>query len=214
MLKYFQGSDCMPTILVTGFAPFDQEIINPSFEAIKLLNDQIGDARIFKLEIPTVFTESAQYLINQITEINPDIVLMFGQAGGRKSISIERIAINIDDALIPDNNGNKPIDSLIDIHGNVAYFATIPIKSIFNKLNEYGMPVSISNTAGTYVCNHLMYRVLQYISLKQMKTIAGFIHVPYIHQQTIGKGDVFSMSLDEIVESMKLIIQAILEENR
>ncbi|MBU1092849.1 MAG: pyroglutamyl-peptidase I, partial [Firmicutes bacterium] len=153
----------MRTFLITGFQSFDQEKINPSYEAIKLLPDQLDEIQIVKMELPTVFNLSSQILINKINEIHPDVIIMIGQAGGRKSISIERVAINIDDASIPDNQGNQPKDQPIVQDGKAAYFSTLPIKNINMHLLEKGISSSISNTAGTFVCNHLMYHILHYL---------------------------------------------------
>jgi len=201
----------MKRILITGFAPFNQETINPSFEAIKNLPDKMGDHIIKKMELPTEFFNSGKLLIEELNKFNPDIILMFGQAGGRNTISIERIAINIDDSLIPDNTGYQPIDQLINSNGPTGYLSTLPIRNIYNRLNEAGFPVSISNSAGTYVCNHLMYKVLDYISNHKDHQIAGFIHVPYIHEQVKDKPNMFSMDLTENTQAIKVIITLLTE---
>jgi len=201
----------MRTFLITGFQSFDQEKINPSYEAIKLLPDQLDEIQIVKMELPTVFNLSSQILINKINEIHPDVIIMIGQAGGRKSISIERVAINIDDASIPDNQGNQPKDQPIVQDGKAAYFSTLPIKNINMHLLEKGISSSISNTAGTFVCNHLMYHILHYLETNKIKSLAGFIHVPYIHEQVIEKPSVFSMNLDEITEAIKIVLRTIKE---
>ncbi len=210
--KLILRSDFMYTILVTGFAPFDHETVNPSYEAIKLLPNHMDGISIIQIELPTVFTTSAMILIDKINETNPDTILMFGQAGGRKSISIERIAINIDDASIPDNQGYQPIDKPIVIDGPPAYFSTLPIKTLNSKLNAKGIPTSISNSAGTFICNHLMYQILHYLKKEKKNAIAGFIHVPYIHEQVHDKPGVFSMNLDLITEAIKIIIHTLKEE--
>lgn len=199
-------------MIVTGFTPFDNETINPSYEAIKLLPNQIDDFLIITMELPTVFGVSTQLLINKIEEINPDYILMFGQAGGRKSISIERIAINIDDTNIPDNQGNQPTDVPIIFDGEIAYFSTLPIKKLQKSLFDHGVTSSISNSAGTFVCNHLMYQILHYLKNNTKNSLAGFIHVPYIHEQTKDKPDVFSMSLKEIAEAITIIIHSLKED--
>lgn len=201
----------MRTILITGFTPFENESINPSFEAIRLLPNQIADFFVIVKELPTVFNDSFDLLLEEIEKSNPSIILMLGQAGGRKSISIERVAINIDDANIPDNQGNQPQDDLIVSDGEPAYFSTLPIKKIQKNLSDHGIATSISNSAGTFVCNHLMYQVLHHIKTKNLKIKAGFIHVPYIHEQTKDKADIFSMSLEEITGAIKLIIHSLKE---
>jgi pyroglutamyl-peptidase len=201
----------MKKVLVTGFEPFDGQTINPSLEAINKLNSVINGAEIHKLSVPTVFNDSINLVKQTIEKINPDLVILVGQAGGRKEISIERVAINIDDASIPDNHGIKPINQLIVKEGANAYFSTLPIYKIVEYLKEHQLPASISNSAGTYVCNHLMYGVLHKISTHQLNIKAGFIHVPYLHEQVVDQ-KFFSMSLEEITRAISLIIEITLKE--
>lgn len=202
----------MQKVLVTGFSPFDDETLNPSYEALKLLPSQIDSFYIICYELPTIFDTSANILIDIIQKTQPDYILMFGQAGGRTTISIERVAINIDDASIFDNQKNMPKDQLIVPEGPVAYFSSLPIKKIQANLVEHGIPSSISNSAGTFVCNHLMYRTLHFLHTNDLNIKAGFIHVPYIHEQTKDKQNVFSMSLEDITKAIKIIIKSLKEE--
>ncbi|MCF7931137.1 MAG: pyroglutamyl-peptidase I, partial [Acholeplasmataceae bacterium] len=195
-----------------GFSPFDQEVINPSYESLKFLPNQIGQFSIIICELPTIFNDSAKQLISLIKDIEPDYLLMFGQAGGRTSISIERVAINIDDASIPDNRGNQPKDQPIISDGPSAYFSTLPIKKIKEHLVNHGIPTSISNSAGTFVCNHLMYQVLHFLEINNIKTKSGFIHVPYIHEQTKEKIGMYSMSLEDITKAVTIIIKSLEED--
>lgn len=194
-------------VLVTGFQPFGGEKINPALEAVKMLKDEIAGAKIIKLELPTVFVKSREKLEEALEKERPDIVICVGQAGGRDKISIERVAINIDDAGIPDNEGNQPVDKAIFEGGNAAYFSTLPIKAIVDRLKENKIPAEISNSAGTYVCNHIMYSLLYNIDKKYPNMKGGFIHIPYIPEQVIDKRMAPSMSLDYIVKGLTIVIE-------
>ncbi|KAF2955869.1 pyroglutamyl-peptidase I [Marinitoga sp. 38H-ov] len=199
-------------VLVTGFVPFGGEKINPSFEAVKKLPLKILGAEIIKLEIPTVFYKSIEKLISKISEIKPDIVICTGQAGGRSHISIERVAINIDDARIEDNEGNKPVDKPIFFDGENAYFSNLPIKKIVEGIREIGIPAEISNSAGTFVCNHLLYGLMYYINRDYNRILGGFIHVPYLPEQVLDKRNKPSMSLDNITKALEKTIEICVEE--
>lgn len=174
-------------VLITGFDPFGGEKINPAWEAIKLLPDTIESIEVIKLEIPTVFKKSIDVLMSGIEKHKPDAVICVGQAGGRYEISMERIAINLDDARIKDNEGNQPIDEKVYPDGDSAYFSNLPIKAMTEAIKSTGIPASVSNTAGTFVCNHIMYGLLYHIEKSNVAKKGGFIHVPYIPQQVIGK---------------------------
>lgn len=195
-------------VLVTGFEPFGGESVNPALEAVKMLKDEISGAKILKLELPTVFVKSKEILERALAEDRPDVVICVGQAGGRDKISVERVAINIDDAGIPDNDGNQPIDKVIFEDGPAAYLSTLPIKEIVNRLKENKIPAEISNSAGTYVCNHIMYSLLHSIDKEYKNTLGGFIHIPYIPEQVIDKRMAPSMSLDSIVKGLTIAIEA------
>ena len=196
-------------ILLTAFTPFDGESINPALEAMKLLPDKIGNLEVLKLEVPTVFGKSARLVLETIEQEKPDFVLSIGQAGGRAEITPERIAINIDDARIPDNEGNQPVDRPIYLDGENAYFSTLPVKAMVEAIKKEGLPAALSNSAGTYVCNHLLYSVLYYIKINALPIKAGFIHVPYIPEQTLDKKDKPSLPLQDIVKGLKASIEAI-----
>ncbi|MCW6679349.1 pyroglutamyl-peptidase I [Anaerococcus sp. NML200574] len=193
-------------ILLTGFDAFGDEKINPASLVLEKIPKIIGDAKIHKLIIPTVFGKSASLIEEKIEEIRPDIIISLGQAGGRSHITVERVAINIDDASIDDNEGNRPIDRIIREDGEPAYFATIPIKAIINKLQESNIPASISNTAGTYVCNHVMYQDL-YLANKYKNIRAGFIHLPFLPDQVVDKNGMASMDLQTMVAAIKIAIE-------
>ena len=146
-------------LLITGFEPFDKELINPSWEAVNSLNDNIDNIIINKLQLPTVFKKSYIKLFEHIEKIKPDIVICVGQAGGRYDISIERVAINIDDARIEDNEGYKPIDEKIFEDGENAYFSSLPIKAIVQELKKFNIPASVSNTNRSFFAIYpLLYR--------------------------------------------------------
>ena len=196
-------------LLLTAFSPFGGEKINPSLEAVKLLKDKILETDIIKLEVPTVFGKSIKIVADEIEKEKPDYVLCIGQADGRYGITPERVAINIDDARIPDNEGNQPIDRPIFADGEPAYFSNLPVKAMVEEIRKEGLPASLSNSAGTYVCNHLMYGVLYTLSKKYKGVKGGFIHVPFIPEQTVDKPDKPSMSLTDIVRGLEAAIRAV-----
>ena len=197
-------------ILVTGFDPFGGETVNPAYEAVKMLPEQIAGAEIIKLEIPTVFSKSSVAVEEGIQKYNPDIVINVGQAGGRSHITIEQVAINLADARIPDNAGEQPLNEALQPDGDTAYFATVPIRAMVKHVQEHGLPCSIPYTAGTYVCNCVMYNVLYMTQKKYPNIKAGFIHVPFATSQLIGKpATTPGMSLDEIEKSLEYAIEAV-----
>ena len=197
-------------ILVTGFDPFGGETVNPAYEAVKLLPDTIGGAQIFKLEIPTVFSLSGPAVEEGIKKYQPDVVLCVGQAGGRASISVEKVAINFVDARIPDNNGEQPLDEPLQADGPAAYFSTLPVKAMVQHVKDAGLPCYLSFTAGTYVCNSIMYNVLYMCEKRYPGIRAGFIHVPYACGQVIDKANTTpSVPLETIAKSLEYAIEAI-----
>lgn len=201
----------MKKILITGFDPFGGESMNPAYEAVKLVPSEIKGVKIIKLEIPTVFDKSIQVLDESMMEIQPDVVINVGQAGNRFGITPERIAINEDDARIKDNEGNQPIDTPIVEDGASAYFSTLPIKAMVEKMKEKGIPASVSNTAGTFVCNHLMYGLMYLIDKKYPNTRGGFIHVPYATEQVLDKPNSPSLSIEQIAKGLEASIEAVID---
>ena len=197
-------------ILVTGFDPFGGETVNPAFEAVKLLPDTIAGAEVIKLEIPTVFSKSGPAVEAGIKKYQPDVVLNIGQAGGRSCVTIERVAINLAEARIPDNDGEQPVDEPLQADGAPAYFATVPVKAMVQNIRDHKIPCHLSYTAGTYVCNCVMYNVLYMTATRYPDIRAGFIHVPYAAEQVVDKpnGTPF-MSLEQIAESLTYAIEAI-----
>ena len=198
-------------ILVTGFDPFGGEKVNPALEAVKSLPSEIHGAEIHWVEIPTVFYKAADVLETAIVHYQPDVVFCIGQAGGRASLTPERVAINQDDARIPDNQGNQPIDTPIRLDGEAAYFSTLPIKAMVQAIKEEGLPASVSNTAGTFVCNHLMYQALYLADKKFPNMRAGFMHIPYMTEQVVNKPNTASMCLRDIVRGIEVAIGAIVD---
>lgn len=203
----------MKKILVTGFDPFGGEKINPALEVIKLLPKKIGENEVKILEIPTVWKKSIKKIEDEISAYNPDYILSIGQAGGRTDISIERVAINIDDYRIPDNEGNQPIDKKIFENGKDAYFSNLPIKAMLKEIQKAGIPASISNTAGTFVCNHVFYGVRYLLETKFKDKKSGFIHIPYLPEQVVYKNNTGSMGIEILVKGITVAIQTIFEYN-
>ena len=200
-------------ILVTGFDPFEGEKINPSKEAVKRLPDLIENTTLIKLEIPTVFNKCSEVVKEAITKHRPYYVLNVGQAGGRACLTPERIAINLNDGRIPDNAGYQPLGEKIQPDGPAAYFTQLPIKAEVEEIRKVGIPAEVSNTAGTYVCNHIFYQV-QYMREKKFYNLkAGFIHIPYLPQQVVNKPGIPSMSLEDIVKGLEAALKAIIEYN-
>lgn len=198
-------------ILVTGFDPFGGEKINPAIESVKKLPNEIAGVKIIKLEIPTVCHQSLKVIDDAIKEHDPEVILSVGQAGGRSDITVERIGINIDDCRILDNAGQQIIDEPVFKDGPAAYFVNIPIKAIVAKIQEHQIPASVSNSAGTFVCNHVTYGVRHIIETKYPGKRSGFIHIPFLPQQVIDKKNMPSMALETIVEGLVAAIEAIIE---
>lgn len=192
-------------IIVTGFDPFGGETINPSIECVKAL-PEIEGVELIRLELPTVFKESAKRLNEVIKDVKPDAVLSVGQAGGRAGITMERIAINVDDARIPDNISQQPIDEEIQVEGEAAYFSTLPIKRIVKAIREAGISAEVSNSAGTFVCNHIMYQSLFAATKADKPFKAGFMHIPFIPEQTTDKP---SLPLEESTRALQIAIETI-----
>jgi pyroglutamyl-peptidase len=193
----------MKRLLITGFEPFGGESVNPSWEAVDRLPSEIGDFRLSKLRLPVVFGEAARVAIDEAEKINPDAILCIGQAGGRDSITPELVAINLRYAVIPDNAGNQPKDEPIIDGGENALFSTLPVRRMSEALNAVGIPSKLSYSAGAYVCNDLLYTLLD--RYKDGKTEVCFVHVPYCTEQ----GKEPSMSMDSIVKGLSVLIESL-----
>jgi len=188
-----------PTLLLTGFDPFDGAKSNPSWDAASALDGcVIGGHRIAARRLPTEFEASLRALRAAIRETGPSLVVCTGLAGGRKELSLERVAINVDDARIADNIGAQPVDARIAARGPAAYFTTLPIKAMLAALEKQGIPAHVSQTAGTFVCNHVFYGLMH--ALRRTPGVrGGFIHVP-----RAGRG---GMPLDQIVEGLRIALR-------
>ncbi|QWB95232.1 pyroglutamyl-peptidase I [Mycoplasmatota bacterium] len=195
----------MKKVLITAFEPFNGQSLNASSKILNQLNTTQFKAQIHKLIMPTVFTEVNAIMTSKIDEFKPDIILLIGEAGQASHIRLERVAINIDDARIPDNRHNQPINLPININGETAYFSTLPIKTIHLDLLSQKIPAIISNSAGTFVCNHFMYVVLDYLTTKKASNIiAGFIHFPYIKAQ-IKNDNIPYLDIKSSVKALEII---------
>lgn len=191
-------------VLFTGFEPFDGDTINPSLEAVKILDDRRWDDVEFVAEaIPTAFSQSLTVLKLALETHRPDVVICVGQAGGRVQITPERVAINVNDARISDNDGYQPIDEPVVQGGPAAYWSTLPIKKLVQSLVQAGIPAAVSNSAGTYVCNHLFYSLMHELATYSPNTRGGFIHIPFLPEQAIHR-NAPSMSIDLIVRGLEL----------
>ena len=195
-------------VLVTGFDPFGGELINPAWEAVKAMKDTIAGAEIVKMQIPTVVGKSIEKIHQKMKELQPDLVISVGQAGGRFGVTPERVAINVTDARIPDNEGNQPIDEPIFFDGPAAYFSNLPVKAMVQAIKDAGYPSVLSNSAGTYICNHVMYGILYYIEKEFPNVRGGFIHVPYAPSQVVNKPSTPSMALADITASLEAAVAA------
>lgn len=201
-------------ILITGFDPFGGETVNPAYEAIRLLPDTIAGAIIIKEEIPTEFIRAGKELESAIIEHRPDVVICVGQAGGRSAITPEKVAINIMDGRIPDNAGYQPVDMPIQKAGPTAYFSSLPVKAMVQKIGDAGIPATLSYTAGSYVCNYLMYTLLYLIDTKYPNMRGGFVHVPYAMEQVVNKPlGTPSMDLHQIARGLEKAVEAVVEYN-
>lgn len=193
-------------VLLTGFEPFNQESINPAWEAVRLLAGWSGDGFVVEVrQLPCVFGESIGVIQEALATLKPDVVIAVGQAGARVDISIERIAINVDDAPIPDNARRQLVDEPVVDGGPAAYFSTLPIKAIVAALRAQGVPASVSQTAGTFVCNHVFYGVMHATSGTPVR--AGFVHIPYLPKQAAAHPGAASMALADMVRGLKIVVE-------
>ena len=200
----------MKNILITGFEPFGGEKINPSYEALKLLPETIATAKIHILRLPVVFGKNGALLEQSIDELDPDIIICVGQAGGRSGLTFEKIAINCQNASVPDNDGNQPHDEPVIEQGPAAYFATLPLSQMIASCKKAGFKAEFSYHAGTYVCNDTMYRLLHLLASGASKARGGFIHVPFVPEQVHDK-KTSSQSLEETAKCLECAIKAAIE---
>lgn len=205
----------MKTVLLTGFEPFADESVNPSAQAVVALHGRtIGKRVVHAAVLPCVFDDALEKLRTELRRVRPELVICVGQAGGRAAITVERVAINVDDARIADNAGARPIDRRIAARGPVGYWSTLPIKAIVAALREADLPAEVSQTAGTFVCNHVFYGLMHALS-RTRGVRGGFIHVPYLPEQAARTpGSPPSMSLDDVVRGLETAIATALTTRR
>ncbi len=189
-------------LLITGFDPFGGNNVNPSWEAVKRLPEQVGEYKLHKLAIPTIFETSAQMILKKAEHLCPDVIICVGLAGGRDAVTPERIAVNIRDARIPDNQGFQPSGDRVVPEGPAAYFSTLPVEQMVQAIRQAGIPAAVSNTAGTFVCNDVLYTLLHHFHGTPVR--AGFIHVPYLPEQGSP-----NMERKDIVQALIAAIEAL-----
>lgn len=192
--------------LVTGFEPFAGEPVNPAAEALHRLPPRCGAVEIAACLLPTAFGRALDALGDAVADAAPDLVLGLGLAGGRAALSLERVAINLVDARIADNDGAQPIDIPVVPGGPAAYFATLPIKAAAAALRQAGLPATISNTAGTFVCNQVFYGALHLAATRRPRLRAGFLHLPYLPAQAAAQDGAPSMALADIVRGVEIVL--------
>ena len=191
----------MKKLLISAFEPFGGESINPSWEAVSILPDIIGEYALTKICIPVVFGQAAKELFTIAKDLSPDVILCIGQAGGRAAITPELVGLNLRHANIPDNAGNVPQDEPIISGGENAHFVTIPARKIATAIQATGIPSQVSYSAGAYVCNDVLYTLLNRFQYSETKV--GFIHIPYCEQQNKTP----SMPLTDIVKGLTIAIE-------
>ncbi len=204
----------LPRVLLTGFDPFGGETVNPSWEAVRRLDQQtVRGHQVVALQLPTCFGQSLRALRTALARYTPVLVICVGQAGGRSRVSLERVAINIDDARIADNAGKQPVDKPVIRGAPAAYFSTLPIKAQLRALQAAGLPAEISQTAGTFVCNHVFYGLMH--ALRDTPQVrGGFVHIPFLPEQAVAHAGAPSLGLDVIVASLALIVDTALALRR
>lgn len=192
--------------LVTGFEPFGGDAINPSSLAVSRLQSRIGDTAIHTAVLPCSFASSGDVLRAAIERVKPDFVLCVGLAGGRSELCLERVGINVQDARIPDNDGKQPIDMPVRKRGPAAYFATLPVKACVAEMRKAGLPAAVSNTAGTFVCNHILYALMHLAAKKKRPFRGGFLHVPNVPEMLPAGSTAPSVPVETIVSGIEIIV--------
>ncbi|MGH8832279.1 MAG: pyroglutamyl-peptidase I [Polaromonas sp.] len=202
----------MQKVLLTGFEPFDGDTVNPSWEIARALDgESLGEVRIVARQLPCVFGRAPEALAGALAQEPFALVVALGMAGTRTGISVERVAININDARIPDNAGQQPIDTPVVPGGPAAYFSTLPIKRMVAALQAKGIAASVSQTAGTFVCNHVFYALAHQLAVSHPATRGGFIHVPVLPQQLARHPGSQALPLATQVTAIRAAIAAALD---
>lgn len=192
----------MKQLLITGFEPFGGETVNPSWEAVRLLPEELGDYRLTKLQIPTVFGRAAGTVLETARTLHPDVILCIGQAGGRSGVTPEVVGINLREARIPDNAGNQPENVPVVENAPAAYFSTVPVRAMVGAIRDAGVPAALSYSAGAFVCNDVLFSLLHHY--RETETRVGFVHVPFLPEQA--KEAVPSLPLADIVRALTAAI--------
>ncbi len=192
--------------LVTGFEPFGGDAINPSSLAVSRLPRRIGGTAVHTAVLPCSFERSAAVLREAIADVKPDFVLCVGLAGGRTELCLERVGINVQDARIADNDGNQPIDVPVKKKGPAAYFTTLPVKACVAEMRKAGLPAAVSNTAGTFVCNHILYALMHLAAKKKRPFRGGFLHVPNVPEMLPAGSTAPSVPVETIVKGIEIIV--------
>jgi pyroglutamyl-peptidase len=200
--------------LVTGFEPFGNDPVNPSLEAVRRLPSRLGELEVATRVLPTAFGRAIEALEDAVAIIDPDIVLCLGLAGGRAALSLERVAINIDDARIADNHARQPVDTPVVAGGPAAYLTTLPIKAAAVALRQAGLPAIVSNTAGTFVCNHVFYGLMHLAATRRPAMRCGFLHLPYLPEQAAREDGAPSMALGDIVRGVETVLRVTAERRQ
>ena len=192
-------------VLISGFKPFGGATLNPSELLVNVLErDQISGVELFTVVLPVEFDRSAEILLEKVKQIQPDIVIAFGQAEGRTAINPEKIAVNLDDARIPDNSGDERKKVVIDKNGSDSYVTTLPIENMVDAMKRAGYPAEISLSAGTFVCNHIFYKLQKTLSGSDIRS--GFVHLPLVTEQSSEFPGKFTMDLEDMVSATKAAI--------
>ncbi|MCB0046210.1 MAG: pyroglutamyl-peptidase I [Caldilineaceae bacterium] len=204
----------MQRVLITAFEPFNGETINPSLETARAVDGMdFPDIEVDVIELPVERFQAPDMAIAHIRMTKPDAVLMLGEAGRRSRITPERVAVNLDDFTIPDNGGHQPRDEPIVRGGPVGYFSTLPLAAMVNQLECARIPAKISNSAGLYLCNRLFYSVMHAIAVEELPVRAGFVHLPYLHEQVVSKRqDMPSLSRETMAQAVRIMVQTSLQE--
>lgn len=197
-------------LLITGFAPFGGERVNPSWQAVRAMDDFSGH-EMAQLELPVAYGRAADLLLQAFELHTPDAVLMVGQGGGSGCVKIERLAVNLNDSINPDADGVTRTDALIHKDGPVAYFSTLPVREMMQAVQGSGIPAQLSTSAGTYVCNDLFYRVCHYVALRSLQTRVGFVHVPFLPVQVASRPAQPSMGLSDTVSALEAIVSMLMQ---
>ena len=192
-------------LLITGFDPFGGETVNPSWKAVRLLPEAVGAYRLTKLQIPTVFGQAAETVLTAARELRPDVILCIGQAGGRGAVTPEVVGINLREARIPDNAGNQPVNVPVVENAPAAYFSTVPVRAMVKAIQDAGLPAALSYSAGTFVCNDVLYTLLHCFDGTQ--TQVGFVHVPFLPEQA--KDNIPCLPLPQIVQALTAAIESL-----